>query len=109
MSIIGDVTTYFETHENKACSIKQMSNELGYTERQIRASIANKKFENGEWASHLTVLVSGQVYKWHPESVSVTESSKQKTNLYEQIGTTKNGDLILQDEDGVLFRATELN
>lgn len=108
MSITGDVTSYFASRDGETCTIKQMSNDLGYTEQQIRACISNKTHHSKEWASHLTVYVRGQVYKWRSEPVLVPKTTDEKSNLYEQIGVTKNGDLILQDEEGNLFRASEL-
>lgn len=35
--------------------------------------------------------------------------AQQSGGLFEQIGTTKNGDLVVQDEDGRLFVAREVN
>lgn len=93
----------------KHCHIHEMAKELNYTQTQIKQAISNKRHESKEWGSHVKTVIQGSVFSWieKPEN-GVPEPKDVKKNLYEQIGVTKNGDLILQDEDGNLFRATEL-
>lgn len=112
MTIIGDVTYHLSKNAGSHCHVSEMANEYHYSEKQIRQAISNKKNEDKEWASHLRTVINGSMWMWIKNPLPPTTPSPEKVvakNIYEQIGATKNGDLILQDEDGNLFRATELS
>lgn len=111
MSIISDVSLYIKNEEGRPCHVDDIATATGYTPKQIRGAINGKRHEDPTWHHILKNVVRGHIWSWnmlYDPTKPVTSESDPEKNLYEQIGVTKNGDLILQDEDGNLFRASEL-
>lgn len=58
-------------------------------------------------------MVGGKAWRWNPD---VTESTGQPEpanaqptrRMFEEIGQTREGDLVIQDDTGTLYRATAL-
>lgn len=121
MSITSDVIEYLSKNEDVTLNIENIAAELGYRKSQVSASIFNKRHYDDEFANRISIPSAGLVmYKSYKTLIAeaktnlIDDIKKIKTvtrdtgNMYEQIGAAKNGDLILQDEEGNLFRATEL-
>lgn len=113
MSITSDVIQYFEKHADKSVSVNDIIHATKYSRQQVITAISNKKHESSEFSNRLTRVGAG-IYKYKSDTMialernSLKHNTSSSGNMYEQIGITKNGDLILQDEDGNLFRAQEL-
>ena len=122
MSIISNVTKYLQDHENEYCHVADISNALGYTFAQIRTSINTKRYEDENYRDRVKIVHRGATWRYvaqhsneprnkteiHTVDVDTIHKPSIKHNTYEQIGKTISGDLILQDENGNLYRATEL-
>lgn len=116
VSIIGDITQYLSNREGQYCHVAEMSKELNYTYTQIRCAINSKRYEDEDWGSRIAIITRGSTWMWkqsnHENEASIplngTSNEKVKSSSFEQIGITKTGNLILQDENGNLYRASEL-
>lgn len=89
--------------------------ETGLTPDQVRIGMANMRASNYLGAREaLEIVVAGQTWVWHPNKArtEATEAPAPEAaptkRLFAEIGTTREGDLILQADDGTLWRATEL-
>lgn len=114
------VMEYLDQHVGLRVYLRTMASDLGETERRVQQCM-NVIMNDG--MIPLNKLVTGQVWDVirpveldspKPDSNSETNFvPKPRTNkdsrvLFEQVGSLKNGMLILEREDGVLFSAEEL-
>ena len=78
---------------------------------QVKSAMLNIKYANarGDIDFPLETIQAGQIWRHTPEQAanSAANNGSNKTK-YEELGITKTGDLIIQDEAGKLYRATEL-
>lgn len=87
--------------------------DTGLTHDQVRIGMANMRASDYLGAKEaLEVVVAGQTWVWHPNKAraQATDATPAPAKrVFEELATTKGGDLIIQDADtGALFRATEL-
>ena len=82
----------------------------GLTEQQVRVGMSNLRSADKLGARDaLETVISGQVWRWHPNKAKAEETEvKAGERLYREVGKTREGDSILQADDGSLWRATEL-
>lgn len=84
----------------------------GLTEQQVRVGMSNLRGADKLGAREaLETVISGQVWRWHPNKAQaeLAEAKAPTTKrVFGEVGTTREGDLILQADDSSLWRATEL-
>lgn len=112
MTITSDAIRYLQRNADKIISIDEIARGTSHSKQQIIAAISNKCQQSEDFKNRIERPAQGTI-KYKSDTLIAFElhAVAKKTaagNMYEQIGITKNGDLILQDEDGNLFRATEL-
>lgn len=126
-SVSTEVLEVFQANRNKEIHINDIAAVTGYSRQQCRRAIAYYRYQ-GEPVGPLEIIQRGSIYKFkgtlpatrknlselvidepqetpEPELVEVSDKRKK---LYEHVTTLRNGDELLQDEDGVLYRATVL-
>lgn len=96
----------FETSPNVEISLGQIRKNVDgeYTDQQIQTAISNLR---NRGKIPIEVVVAGRVYRYTP-GMKLERGPEQK-QLFESVAKLKNGDLLLQDENGVIFRAVELS
>lgn len=85
----------------------QISEATGLDAEQVKHAVSDLRTRIGE---NITTVTRGASWIWRPRQaetpVSAAPAARQ---MFEQIGTTKGGDLIIQSDAGTLYRATELS
>lgn len=128
----ASVMKYLTDRPGQPCYRSEMADALGFTENAIRYSIHNIRNSASTYAKqnadypghHIYDIVRGNCWSYNPkgqpatpveESKPVVKATKPKPNgkvktdnIFIQIGTTTSGELILQSEDGELFKAVKL-
>ena len=101
---------YLTTHPGTELFRTEIATETGLTEAQVRTGMANlRRADKSGAAEALETVISGQVWRWHPNKAKAEEAlAKPSERLYREVGKTREGDSILQADDGSLWRATEL-
>ena len=102
----------FKANPNVEVTVNQIRREAGtrqsdgeqYTEQQVQTAISNLR---NRGRIPIDVVVAGKVYRYEPGKV-LPQVSEKGAKLFEQVATLKNGALLLQDESGRVYRATEL-
>lgn len=109
-TVADKIFEVFRAHPNVEVSLNQIRNEAGpygeggkgYTDNQIQSAISNLR---NRGAVPIEAVVAGRVFRYEPGKVV----AKSEAQLFELLATLKNGSLLLQDESGRIYRATELD
>lgn len=96
------VTAYFTQHPGEHLAVSDLAALFDVNEGAIKASMASAVYRNA--LPGLATVVRGNVWVYKPNE----ESSKSTKRILEEIGQTKSGTLILQDEEGSLWAAKPL-
>lgn len=74
-----------------------------YTEHQIQTAILNLRRRGNV---PIEIPVAGKVYRYVPGKTVQPEGPQNR--LFEYVATLKTGALLLQDEEGKVYRAVEM-
>lgn len=97
---------YFAAHPGEVVYLPALAQALGESAERCQQGIANLVNPNrGTPDLPLQVVVRGQAWKHTPDGAPEAEPSRR---LFEAIGASKDGSLILECEDGKFYRAVEL-
>lgn len=101
------VMAYFAARPGEHCFLENIVKETKLNHGQVRGAINNMIAANrrGELEFPLEVVQKGQIWVHRPKA---EEASSTVSKVYEQLGITKAGEIIIQDETGVLYKAQEL-
>lgn len=113
------VHAYLSKNRNLDVNIKDIMEGTGLTEMQVRNACQLLKTRPG---IDLQVIIAGHVYRLvsNPNSVEDDEmvkpaafiepikTSEPSKRVFEELGTTKDGRIVIQDADGKLYEAKEL-
>lgn len=99
------IFTVFEANPSVEISIGTIRKNVDgdFTDQQIQTAISNLR---NRGKIPIEVVVAGRVYRYTP-GLKMEKGAEQK-QLFESVAKLKNGDLLLQDENGVIYRAVEL-
>jgi hypothetical protein len=100
--LAAKLTTHFTQHPGEHLAGPDLAAEFGVNEATIKASMAGVIYRNS--LPGLATVVRGNVWAYKPNE----EPSKSTKRILEEVGQTKGGTLILQDEDGNLYAAKPL-
>jgi hypothetical protein len=96
-------------HRGTDVTIGQIMEETGFTREQVHSSVHHLITRN---ALPITAVVRGNVYRYEHSNAGEpkvdAEQEKPERRLFEEIGTTKNGTVVAQDQDGNLYRVVEM-
>jgi hypothetical protein len=115
------VVDFLQKHAGEVLSITEIAKALDADAHRVSTAIANKRSENEDFRRRLSRPETNHV-KYDSDGIlaltkrvddveaNLVMLSRDFTigNAYTQIGMTRDGAIILQDVDGILFRATEL-
>lgn len=100
------VLEYMEKRTGLTVYIGDMMEHLGMTRPQVQAAVYNLKAKGHP----IKVIAQGNAWAWAPNSnKSAEEKATNGRRLFEELGVSKDGRIVLQDADtGALFAAVEL-
>lgn len=112
MSIRQGIIAYFDRHVGQIVNIDDIVNELGLELRQAQGNIANiRNSDNGplDWKASIQVVTHGRQYLYRPVPKADPATSLVRTKrCFEEIGPTKDGSVLIQADDGTIWKAVEL-
>lgn len=97
----GEVLRYLEKNVRLNVYAGDIASDLNLTEKQVKSAVYSLKERKGQ---PIEVVAQG-VWRYDPSAKSV---SKTTSTLFELIGQTKQGKVVLQDEDGNLYVGEKL-
>lgn len=91
----------FKQHEGREISLDFICRETGLDRKQVMSGLktARQHLPGIEW------VVIGASLRYSGPIESPAQVTKR---VFEEIAVTKAGDIVIQDETGTLYRATEL-
>lgn len=105
------IMAYFTEHPNKTVTLDAISKGTKLRADQVRSAVSNIRtaHSNHEIDFPIEIVQRGQIWRYSPNGqVADVAAAKSNKAIYEELGMTKAGDLIIQDESGKLYRAQEL-
>lgn len=102
--VVDLVLKYFLEHKNMTVMLADIEHETGLSTNQVQNAISNLR-SRGKQDIQTVIAGRSWVYKGQSEK---TISRNGGPLLFELLATAKNGDLIIQDDSGNLYRATAL-
>jgi hypothetical protein len=100
------VAHYFDTHIGTTVYISELVQALKLEPRQIQNAIANGvRVKFNHWDTRLEVVQRGNAWRWHGNNKKANDGSL----LFERIAITKSGVVLVQDENGTVYKLTELD
>lgn len=125
--IITQVAEYIVANAGRTIPIGELEAETGLTSAQIAGAVNNWRNKPGV-RDKLAVVIAGRAWSWadrpktatpkadtngdapeHPHPPAITAPDKDPCpQMFEHIGQSVTGTLILRDDNGKLYTATEL-
>jgi hypothetical protein len=109
LGIRGAIVKYFEEHPNTPVYLSDICNATGFTGLQVQSCMSHIIRENkkGNNVFPLDIVQQAQIWEHRTGWVSEEAASNNGT-MFELVGQTKDGDVVIRDKSGVLFKATAL-
>lgn len=112
----GKALTFLNAHPNQVFTAHELAAEIGCSLKQAQGVIYNLRSTRDQrpgvdYRTAITVVSSGQAWLYDPSKLSAAEPVEEKHNgrrIFEEIGPVRDGGIIVQAEDGTLWRATAL-
>lgn len=115
------VTRYFREHPNELVHIDDLHmvaevNGVKATDQSIQSSLSYMRhlYKEGKGQVFPEQMLKGVSWKYTPTDGSspvdedAPENKKPEKRMFEEVGVTKTGAIIAQDEQGNLYRVTEM-
>lgn len=99
--ITAKIRELFESKPGMVIFLKDIVSEFGAEEVLVKQVMANLLRMDSGYQVHIKT----RAWLYRPEPMEAKEPSAR---MFEQVGVLKNGDLLLQDTDGGVYRATEM-
>lgn len=96
------VLKYIEKASGTTVYVDDMAKDLGLTDQQIRGAV--RGLIDGGTCPQIVVVIGGRAWRWDASASKGITGRK----LYEELTTTKAGVVLVQDEDGNVFKLEEL-
>lgn len=106
-SVTPYVLKYLDTHVGETVFLADMATALKFKPSQIQSVMTRM---NADPQEDLEIVSRGQAwrYRGHYTEAEVPSTTANDPRLFDEIGVTRDGALIIQDVEGRLYRATEL-
>lgn len=98
---------FLTSHPGKPVSARDLSAYTGFTAGQVQAAVRNLIASGYP----IKVIMRAQVWQYEPEPETVPEpeTGPASGDVWEVIGRSKNGKIILRDGSGILYGAEPLD
>lgn len=102
----GKVLEFLAKNRGVDVNIWELTEATGLASEQVQTCLSQLRNRNG---LPITIVAKGRIYRYEAENatVAVPEAPREK-RIYQEIGNTSAGVVIVEDEDGTLWRVTEL-
>lgn len=104
--IRADVLTYFHQRPGQRIFLSEIVKDLNLLEVQIQQAITTEMRRDPDCG--IEVHVRGHEWSWKPAEKKEAADEDGK-RIFVEVGKTKAGTLIIESEDGVLYKAIELD
>lgn len=94
------VYKYLEDHMGTNTYIDDIAKDVGVTAEQARKSISYLRNRGVE----VETIQTGYIYRLHPKS----PKEELGTRIFEEVGKTISGTIIVRCENGILYKLVEL-
>lgn len=95
------VLKYFHDNKDVQVNINEMVATLGLEKSQIQNAVNNLK---SRYRTNIDTVLTGNIWVFR----SGVPEIKPGSIVYEQIGVSSNGVIVIQDENGKMFKAVEI-
>lgn len=99
------ILRYFEQHERQNVYLEDLAEAIGATKEQAQGAMTNLRANMPDMAKQIKVIVTGNVWTYDRDR---TPAAKPTKRMFEELATAKDGTIVIQDQDGGLYRASEL-
>lgn len=99
----GKVLDVLSKHRGIDVTVTDICQDTGLTREQVKTAVNNLAVRHN---LPITTVVRGNVYRYEKANAATTPKSDE--TLYVQLGVTKAGVVLLEDEEGELWRATKI-
>lgn len=119
--IRGALMEYFAKHPNEPVFLRDLVAATGLITVQVQGNISNimRDHKLGYLDFNIERISAGQVWMYKPSAKSEAvetekgenpslDYSTQHKRVFEELGTTKRGSIVIQDDEGNLYKAVEL-
>jgi hypothetical protein len=103
-----DVLRYLVRRTGEICFLKDIVTETGFTERQVQSCIAHMREEG------VPIVVETRARAWRYTADHETATTPKNAHrpedddVFERVGTTKTGKIIVRGDSGTLYVLHEL-
>lgn len=99
----SQVSEYLHRRPGEEVFVTDIAKDLGLTKKQVQNCVTNAMRE-GAWPD-VEIVTRGNSWRFIPDNRNDRKSNKR---MFEEIGVTKDGSIVIQDTDGNLYRALVL-
>lgn len=101
----GPVLEYITKHPNEMLYLGTISSDLNLTNDQVQKAMSRIIGTNKAGAKdHIEVCTAGHIWIWHSNPNKKSSSEM----LFEQIGKSRSGTIIVESEDGTIYKLQEI-
>lgn len=101
----GAVSTYFHKRPGQSVFINDLMQEIGCTATQIQGAISNIMRQDEDHG--IQTVVRGREWVYKPAAKKAEVDSDKK--MWIEVGKTRSGSFVAEDEEGILYKVTELD
>lgn len=97
------ILAVFLENKNQAVTLNQLTHQTGLEASKVQSNVNNLKNSKRD---HFTIetITRGQIWILRDSPEKPTPGKR----IFEEIGPTRDGAIVIQDGDGNLYKATEL-
>jgi len=103
--IRGRLMQYAEEHAGKSMFVAKIAADLREDQQRVRKGLANTASSLPDWGLE---RITQDCWRYTPPEHQATHVGPKKGTLFSLLAQLQNGDLLLDAEDGALFRAGPL-
>lgn len=104
--VSASVREYFTTHPGVEVPLSELKSAIG---KQVSNSVIHNAISylrvRGDFP--IETLAHGRIWRHRP-AATAPAAAKNDKRVFEELAITKTGDIIIQDEEGKVYRAVEL-
>lgn len=101
-----DVLRFLTKRTGEVCFLKDIMTETGFSEKQVQSCINHMKEEQ----LPIETVSRGRAWRYMPDAKlnAEPEHRPEDDDVFERVGTTKNGKIIVRGDSTTLYVLTEL-
>lgn len=103
--VTAAVLSYLDKHPNQVLHLGEISEATGFPPKSVQSAINNIKQANkADAKNRLKVELQGQAWVWRSGPIDSTTLDTLYVKAYE----SKSGEILVEDEDGQLYKLTKI-